>query len=174
MPSFLWAFSKDKLLIRKPTKLMELRAFNHLCFRVSEDLWYKCVRSSWRCLEEEQWSYSTTCALETIIHTSDLQCVRVCVIFKIFLWNTEGKQNLNGSTFCGPPCTLNPNSLANLLCLVLWREEYASHSLPVSPFAHQILGKPPSEIKLTFLYYTYFRKPLKMSPKQQSTRQVTK
>jgi hypothetical protein len=67
--------------------------------------------------------------------------------------------------FCGPPCIFNPKSIAHLLCLVLWREEYASHSLPVSPFAHQILGKPPSEIKLTFLYFTDFRKLLKTSPK---------
>lgn len=52
----------------------------------------------------------------------------------------------------------NPNSIANLLCLVLWREEYASHSLPVSPFAHQILGKPPSEIKLTLLYFPDLKK----------------
>lgn len=164
---FLWGFSKDKLLMRKPTTLMELRGL--IC--VSEFLKTCGTIRLHGCTFVLKRSWSRTLILFNNLYIRDnyphfWAIVYVCVIFKIFLWDTECKQNLNGSTFCGPPCILNPNSLANLLCLVLWREEYASHSLPVSPFAHQTLGKPPSEIKLTFLYYTYFRKLLKMSSKQ--------
>lgn len=77
-------------------------------------------------------------------------------------------------------CYLNRNpqykrgSIANSLYLVLWREEYASHSQPVSPFVHLTWDKPPSDIKFIFIHFTQFRASFKRSLKtlwQQPTHQ---
>ena len=110
----LQGYLQDKLFIRKPNTLINITALNQLCREISGNV---CARLQMQTFILKRSQGSTVVTLNTLC-TKTIILLRYsgCVIYNILLQNTEAKQNLNGSTFCAPPCSIVYISKGSDLC----------------------------------------------------------